>query len=136
MCGFAGGTADALTLFERLELKLEEHPGQLLRACVELAKLWRTEKYLRHLEATMIVADATSMFTLTGNGDVIEPDDGIIGIGSGGMFALAAAKALKDSDHSAEEIGRRAMKIASEMCVYTNSNFVVEVLNAPAEKKD
>lgn len=126
--GFAGATADAFTLFERLEAKLDQYPGQLMRACVELAKDWRTDRYLRRLEAMMIVADATTTLVLTGTGDVLEPADHIIGIGSGGNFALAAARALADQPLTAEEIARRAMSIAAEICVYTNSNVVVETL--------
>lgn len=127
--GFAGATADAFTLFERLEAKLEKHPGQLTRACVELAKDWRTDRYLRRLEAMMAVADSQVSLVLTGNGDVLEPEDGLIGIGSGGSFALAAARALIDrSDMEAEDIARRAMKIAADICVYTNQNIIVESL--------
>lgn len=126
--GFAGATADAFTLFERLEAKLEAHPGQLTRACVELAKDWRTDKYLRRLEALMAVCDKTTSLILSGTGDVVEPEDGIIGIGSGGNFALAAARALYDQDLDAEAIARKAMKIASEICVYTNNNLVFEKL--------
>ena len=123
IAGFAGGTADAFTLFERLEAKLEQHPGQLTRACVELAKDWRTDRYLRRLEAMMAVADAETSLVLTGNGDVLEPEDGLIGIGSGGTYALAAARALVDIDGlSAEEIARKAMGIAADICVYTNDN--------------
>ncbi len=128
IAGFAGSTADAFTLFERLEAKLEAHPGQLTRACVELAKDWRTDKYLRRLEALMAVADKDTSLILTGNGDVVEPQDGVIGIGSGGNFALAAARALYDQDLSAEEIARKSLKIAAEICVYTNENIVVETL--------
>jgi ATP-dependent HslUV protease subunit HslV len=129
LAGFAGATADAFTLLERLEAKLERFPNQLERACVELAKDWRTDRYLRRLEAMMAVADKDRSFTLTGNGDVLEPDDGIIAIGSGGNFALAAARALASVDGlSAEEIARRAMKIAAEICVYTNENVVVETI--------
>lgn len=125
--GFAGATADAFTLFERLEAKLERHPGQLLRAAVELAKDWRTDRYLRRLEAMMAVADAQVSLVLTGTGDVLEPEDGIIGIGSGGNYALAAARALIDRDElDAEQIARRAMKIAADICVYTNENVVLE----------
>ena len=124
--GFAGATADAFTLFERLESKLEQYPNQLMRACVELAKDWRTDKYLRRLEAMMIVIDKKNSLVLTGNGDVLEPEDGIIGIGSGGNFALSAARALVEFDVSAEEICRRSMKIASELCVYTNNNIIIE----------
>jgi ATP-dependent HslUV protease subunit HslV len=127
--GFAGATADAFTLFERLEAKLEQHPGQLTRACVELAKDWRTDRYLRRLEAMMAVADAKSSLILSGNGDVLEPEDGLIGIGSGGTFALAAARALIDrNDMDAETIARRAMKIAAGICIYTNDNVVIETL--------
>ena len=127
--GFAGATADAFTLFERLEAKLEQHPGQLTRACVELAKDWRTDRYLRRLEAMMAVADRDVSLVLTGTGDVLEPEDGLIGIGSGGAFALAAARALIDRDGvEAEEIARRAMKIAADICIYTNENIVVESL--------
>ena len=128
--GFAGATADAFTLFERLEGKLEQYPGQLLRACVELAKDWRTDRFLRRLEAMMIVADAEKSLVLTGTGDVLEPEGGIMGIGSGGNYALAAAKALADMPVSAEEIARKAMAIAAEICVYTNSNVVVESLES------
>lgn len=127
VAGFAGATADAITLFERLEQRLEEHPGQLQRACVELAKSIRTEKHYR--DATMLVADVDSSFTLTGQGDVVEPHDGAIAIGSGAGFALAAAKALLDSPLTAEEIGRKAMAIAAEMCVYTNDRLTVEVMH-------
>lgn len=126
--GFAGATADAFTLFERLEGKLEQYPGQLMRAAVELAKDWRTDRYLRRLEAMMIVADATTTLVLTGTGDVLEPENHIMGIGSGGNYALAAARALADQPLSAEEIARRAMAIAADICVYTNSNVVVETL--------
>ena len=127
--GFAGATADAFTLFERLEAKLEQHPGQLTRACVELAKDWRTDRYLRRLEAMMAVADARTSLILSGNGDVLEPEDGMIGIGSGGPFALAAARALIDrADMNAEQIVRRAMEIAAQICIYTNDNIVVETL--------
>ena len=127
IAGFAGATADAFTLLERLESKLERFPNQLERACVELAKDWRTDRYLRRLEAMMAVADKDRSFTLTGTGDVLEPDDGVIGIGSGGNYALAAARALMTIDGlSAEEIACRAMKIASEICVYTNGNVIVE----------
>ena len=127
--GFAGATADAFTLFERLESKLEQYPGQLTRAAVELAKDWRTDRYLRRLEALMAVADKERSFTLTGNGDVLEPEDGVIGIGSGGNYALAAARALMSvPDLPAEEIARRSMKIASDICVYTNGNVIIESL--------
>jgi ATP-dependent HslUV protease subunit HslV len=129
IAGFAGATADALALFERLEAKLEQHPGQLARACVELAKDWRTDRYLRRLEAMMAVADRSVSLVLTGTGDVLEPEDGLIGIGSGGSFALAAARALADLDGmSAEEIARRAMNIAADICIYTNRNVIVESL--------
>ena len=128
IAGFAGSTADAFTLFERLEAKLEAHPGQLTRACVELAKDWRTDKYLRRLEALMAVADKDTSLILTGNGDVVDPQDGLIGIGSGGNYALAAARALYDQKLSAEDIARRAMKIAADICVYTNENIVLESL--------
>ena len=128
IAGFAGATADAMTLFERLEAKLEQYPGQLTRACVELAKDWRTDRYLRRLEAMMIVADRSVSLVLTGTGDVLEPERGVIGIGSGGSFALAAARALIDTDMEAEDIARKAMTIASEICVFTNDQFVVETL--------
>lgn len=128
IAGFAGSTADAFTLFERLEAKLEAHPGQLTRACVELAKDWRTDKYLRKLEALMAVADKEVSLILTGNGDVVEPQDGVIGIGSGGNYALAAARALYDQDLSAQEIAEKALKIAADICVYTNDNMIVEKL--------
>ena len=126
IAGFAGATADAFTLFERLERKLEQHHGQLMRAAVELAKDWRTDKYLRNLEAMMIVADKEVTLILTGNGDVLEPEAGIAAIGSGGNYALAAAKALVDYEQDAETIARKAMKIAAEVCVYTNENLTVE----------
>ena len=128
IAGFAGATADAFTLFERLEAKLEQYPGQLMRACVELAKDWRTDRYLRRLEAMMIVADANVTLVLTGTGDVLEPEGGIAGIGSGGTYALAAARALADSGLDAETIARKAMKIAADICIYTNENVVVESL--------
>jgi ATP-dependent HslUV protease, peptidase subunit HslV len=130
IAGFAGATADAFTLLERLEAKLEQYPEQLTRACVELAKDWRTDRYLRRLEAMMLVADKSVSLALTGTGDVLEPEHGVMAIGSGGNFALAAARALMDTDKDAEEIARRAMLIASEICVYTNSNFVIETLDA------
>jgi ATP-dependent HslUV protease, peptidase subunit HslV len=130
IAGFAGATADAFTLLERLEAKLEQYPGQLMRAAVELAKDWRTDRYLRRLEAMMIVADKTTTLVLTGTGDVLEPENGIAAIGSGGNFALAAARALADTDMDAETVARRAMQIASEICVYTNSNVIVEALDA------
>jgi ATP-dependent HslUV protease, peptidase subunit HslV len=126
--GFAGATADAFTLFERLEAKLEQHPGQLTRAAVELAKDWRTDRYLRRLEAMMIVADAKVTLVLTGTGDVLEPEHHVTGIGSGGMYALAAARALLDQSLDAEQIARRAMGVAAEICVYTNTNVIVEFL--------
>jgi len=126
--GFAGATADAFTLFERLEKKLEQYNGQLLRAAVELAKDWRTDKYLRNLEALMIVADAEQMLILTGNGDVLEPEGGIAAIGSGGNYALSAAKALADYEQDPEVLARRAMQIASEVCVFTNDRLTVETV--------
>ncbi len=126
--GFAGATADAMTLFERLEAKLEQYPLQLTRACVELAKDWRTDRYLRRLEAMMIVADKQVSLVLTGTGDVLEPERSMVGIGSGGNYALAAARALIDSDMDAETIARKAMAIAAEICVYTNNNVIVESL--------
>ncbi|HEY7005800.1 MAG TPA: ATP-dependent protease subunit HslV [Sphingomicrobium sp.] len=126
--GFAGATADAFTLFERLEKKLEQYNGQLLRAAVELAKDWRTDKYLRNLEALMIVADAEQMLILTGNGDVLEPEGGIAAIGSGGNYALSAARALAEYEDDPEVLARRAMKIASEVCVFTNDQLTVETV--------
>ena len=127
--GFAGATADAFTLFERLEAKLEQYPNQLMRACVELAKDWLTDKYLRRLEAMMIVVDKNTTLVLSGNGDVLDPEDGIAGIGSGGNFALAAARALSSIENlSAEEIVKRSMKIAADLCVYTNNNILIETL--------
>jgi ATP-dependent HslUV protease subunit HslV len=128
IAGFAGATADAFALFERLEAKLEQHPGNLARACVELAKDWRTDRYLRRLEAMMAVADKTSSLVLSGTGDVLEPEDALIGIGSGGPYALAAARALLQLDFSAEDIARRAMKIAADICVFTNENVTLESL--------
>src|SRR5260370_4572456 len=129
IAGFAGATADALTLFERLEAKLEQHPVQLSRACVELAKDWRTDRYLRRLEAMMAVADKAVSLILSGNGDVLEPEDAIIGIGSGGPYALAAARALIDQPGlDAEAIARKAMTIAAKICIYTNENISVDVL--------
>jgi len=129
LSGFAGATADAFTLLERLEAKLERYPDQLERACVELAKDWRTDRYLRRLEAMMAVADGQRSFTLTGNGDVLEPEDGIIAIGSGGNYALSAARALLTVEGlSAEETARRSMKIAGDICVYTNHSVIVETL--------
>jgi ATP-dependent HslUV protease subunit HslV len=128
--GFAGATADAFTLFERLEKKLEQHQGNLMRAAVELAKDWRTDKYLRNLEAMMIVADAEVMLILTGNGDVLEPEGGIAAIGSGGNYALAAARALTDYEQDPEALARRAMAIAAEVCVFTNDRLTVETVEA------
>lgn len=128
--GFAGATADAFTLFERLENKLEQYPAQLTRACVELAKDWRTDRYLRRLEAMMIVADKQVTLVLTGTGDVLEPEGGVMGIGSGGNYALAAAKALMDTNQGAEDIARKAMAIAAEICVYTNTKVIVEALES------
>jgi ATP-dependent HslUV protease, peptidase subunit HslV len=128
--GFAGATADAFTLFERLEGKLEQYPEQLTRACVELAKDWRTDRFLRRLEAMMIVADRTTTLVLTGTGDVLEPEHGVMGIGSGGQFALAAARALMETDLAAEAIARKAMAIAAEICIYTNTSVVVEQLES------
>ncbi len=127
--GFAGATADAFALMERLEVKLEQYPTQLARACVELAKDWRTDKVLRQLQAMMIVADKTETYVLTGNGDVVEPDGGITAIGSGGNYALAAARALDDYEKDAETLARKAMQIAADICVFTNDNFVVEALD-------
>jgi ATP-dependent HslUV protease subunit HslV len=129
IAGFAGATADAFALFERLEAKLETHPGNLARACVELAKDWRTDRYLRRLEAMMAVADKNSSLVLSGTGDVLDPEDSLIGIGSGGPFALAAARALLPLDFSADEIARRAMKIAAGICVFTNENVTIESLS-------
>jgi ATP-dependent HslUV protease, peptidase subunit HslV len=126
--GFAGATADAFTLFERLEAKLEQYPGQLTRACVELTKDWRTDRYLRRLEAMMLVADKDVGLLLSGGGDVLEPEGGVMAIGSGGNFALAAARALIDTDVDAETVVRRSLKIAAEICVYTNANVVIESL--------
>lgn len=126
IAGFAGATADAFALFERLETKLDQHPGNLMRACVELGKDWRTDKYLRRLEAMMAVADAKSTLLLSGTGDVVEPEDGVLGIGSGGNYALAAARALMDTNLPAAEIARRALQIAAQICVYTNDQIVIE----------
>lgn len=132
--GFAGATADAFTLLERLEGKLDEHPGQLARSCVELAKGWRTDKYLRRLEASLLVCDKKASFEITGNGDVLESHDGVLGVGSGSNFAMAAARALMDiPELSAEDVAKKAMKIASEMCIYTNDSFMVESLAAEEE---
>ncbi|MEZ5911113.1 MAG: ATP-dependent protease subunit HslV [Paracoccaceae bacterium] len=130
IAGFAGSTADAFTLLERLEKKLEAAPGQLARACVELAKDWRTDKYLRNLEAMLIVSDGRDLFVITGAGDVLEPEHDVAAIGSGGNFALAAARGLMQSDLSAEEVARKAMAIAADICVYTNGNLTVETLSA------
>ena len=129
VAGFAGATADAFTLFERLESKLERHPGQLLRACIELAKDWRTDRYLRRLEAMMAVADKDVSLLLSGSGDVLEPEDGLLAIGSGGNYALSAAQALIDIEGlDAEAVARKAMKIAADICVYTNHNVIIEKL--------
>ena len=128
IAGFAGATADAFTLFERLEKKLEAHSGQLLRAAVELAKDWRTDKYLRNLEALMIVADEECLLVLTGNGDVLEPEGGIAAIGSGGNYALAAARALAEYEEDAEQIARKAMGVAADICVFTNGNLTLETV--------
>jgi ATP-dependent HslUV protease subunit HslV len=128
ICGFAGSTADAFTLLDRLEKKLEAAPGQLARAAVELAKDWRTDKYLQKLEAMLIVTDGTTLLVVTGAGDVLEPEHDVTAIGSGGNYALAAARALYDSDLDAEAIARQAMAIAAEICVYTNGNLTVESL--------
>ncbi|PZO76251.1 MAG: HslU--HslV peptidase proteolytic subunit [Sphingomonas hengshuiensis] len=130
IAGFAGATADAFTLFERLEAKLERHQGQLLRAAVELAKDWRTDKFLRNLEAMLIVADKDVTLVVTGNGDVLEPEGGIAAIGSGGNFALAAARALSDYEGDAEKVARKALAIAAELCVYTNDRVTLEALDS------
>lgn len=130
IAGFAGATADAFALFERLEAKLEKHPGQLMRACVEMAKDWRTDRYLRRLEAMMAVADKSTSLILSGNGDVLEPEDGLIGIGSGGPYALSAARALSENtDMDAEAIARKALGIAADICVYTNRNVTLEAID-------
>ena len=129
VCGFAGSTADAFTLLERLEAKLEASPGQLAKASVELAKDWRMDKYLRNLEAMLIVTDGADLFVITGAGDVLEPENDVAAIGSGGNFALAAARAMADSDKPAEEVARRALEIAAEICVYTNGNMTVEKIS-------
>ena len=129
VCGFAGATADAFTLLERLEKKLEAAPGQLTRACVELAKDWRTDKYLRNLEAMLIVTDGSELLVVTGAGDVLEPEEGIASIGSGGNYALAAARAMVDLDLDAETMARKALEIAATICVYTNGNAVIEVID-------
>ena len=126
IAGFAGSTADALTLFERLEAKLEKHAGNLTRAAVELAKDWRTDKYLRRLEALMAIGDKEKSFIISGTGDVLEPEGDVIGIGSGGNYALAAAKVLMDTDLSAEDIAKKAIKVASDICVFTNNNVSIE----------
>ena len=137
LVGFAGSTADAFSLLDRLEKKLEEHPGQLARSCVELAKAWRTDKYLRRLEAVLLVADRTQTFELTGTGDVLEPSDGIMGVGSGGHYALAAARALATVDGlAAVDVAKRSMDIAADMCVYTNTNFIVEELDEVVPEGD
>lgn len=130
IAGFAGATADAFTLFERLEAKLEQYPGQLMRASVELAKDWRTDRYLRRLEAMMLVADQKVGLILSGNGDVLEPENGVMGIGSGGNYALAAARALIDTELDAESIVRKSLAIAGEICVYTNGTLTIERLSA------
>ncbi len=128
VCGFAGATADAFTLLERLEGKLEKSPGNLMRACVELAKDWRTDRYLRNLQAMLIVTDGNELLVVTGNGDVLEPEGGIAAIGSGGNYALAAARALADHEPDAEALARKALEIAATICVYTNGNATVEVI--------
>jgi ATP-dependent HslUV protease subunit HslV len=130
IAGFAGATADAFTLFERLESKLEKHPNQLTRAAVELAKEWRTDKYLRRLEALLTVADANVSLLITGQGDVLEPENNITGIGSGGNYALSAARALIDTDLSAEEIAKKSIQIAADICVFTNSNITIEKIES------
>lgn len=132
IAGFAGATADAFTLLERLEAKLEQYPDQLTRACVELAKDWRTDRYLRRLEAMMLVADKQVSLALTGTGDVLEPEFGVMAIGSGGNYALAAARALIDTDIDAEAIARKAMTIAADICVYTNHSILVETIDGAA----
>lgn len=133
VCGFAGATADAFTLLERLEGKMEKSPGNLMRACVELAKDWRTDKFLRNLEAMLIVTDGSELLVVTGAGDVLEPEGGIAAIGSGGNYALAAARALAPHEDDAEALARRALEIAAEICVYTNGNAVVETIGENAE---
>jgi ATP-dependent HslUV protease subunit HslV len=130
VCGFAGATADAFTLLERLEAKLEANPGQLTRGCVELAKDWRTDKYLRNLEAMLIVTDGNELLVVTGAGDVLEPEGGVAAIGSGGNYALAAARAMADLDLDAEAMAQRALEIAASICVYTNGNAVLEIIEA------
>ena len=134
ICGFAGATADAFALCERLSGKLEEHPGQLLRACVELVKDWRTDRYLRRLEAMMIVADISCTLIVSGTGDVIDPKDGIAAIGSGGNYALAAARALMDSDMDIEAIAKKSMEIAADICIYTNNNIIIEKIEEQHDK--
>ena len=132
--GFAGATTDAFTLFERLEQKLEEYPGQLMKAAVDLARQWRTDRYLRRLDATMVVADRERSLTITGDGNVIEANDGVVAIGSGGGYALSAARALMQVDGlNAREVADRAMNIAADMCIYTNHNFIVEEINASSD---
>ncbi len=135
VAGFAGSTADAFALLERLEAKLEATPGQLARASVELAKDWRTDKYLQKLEAMLIVSDGAEMFVITGAGDVLEPEHDVAAIGSGGNYALAAARAMMDSDRDAEAVARAAMSIASDICVYTNGNLTVETISASGDEK-
>jgi len=130
LTGFAGATADAFALLERLETKVEQYPTQLARACVELAKDWRTDKYLRQLQAMLIVADKSETFVLTGNGDVVQPDGGITAIGSGGNFALSAALAMNDYEKDAETLARKAMAIADKICIYTNNNLTLESLDS------
>jgi ATP-dependent HslUV protease subunit HslV len=132
ICGFAGATADAFTLLERLERKLEQYPDQLMRAAVELAKDWRTDKYLRNLEALLLVADKDISLTISGAGDVFEPEHGVMAIGSGGNYALAAGRALYDTDADAEEIARKSMEIAADICVYTNHNLIVDSIETEA----
>lgn len=135
--GFAGTTADAFTLLERLESKLDEYPGQLTRSCVELAKGWRTDKYLRRLEASLLVADKKTMLEITGNGDVLESHDGVLGVGSGSNFAIAAARAQMDqAEKSAEDVARRAMEIAADMCIYTNNQFMMESVKMDEESEE
>ena len=129
IAGFAGGTADAFTLFERFEAKLQKHQGNLMRSAVELAKDWRTDKYLQKLEAMVIVTDGEELLIITGAGDVLEPEHGVAAIGSGGNFALAAARGLQETEMDAESIARKAMSIASDICVYTNGNLTVEIIS-------
>lgn len=131
LCGFAGSTADAFTLLQRLETKLDSYSGQLAKSCIELAKDWRTDKYLRNLEAMLIVTDGADLFVLTGAGDVLQPESGVAAIGSGGNFALAAARALMDTDKTARDIATRALGIAAEICVYTNTNLTIEEIKTP-----